>query len=152
VHTTVDRFMYHVHAVSTVLSYASYVCTEKEKEKEIALPSHVCSEGPAAICSFVVPHCLSFTVVPCSLLFLVPHCSLFPIIHHPSWSLLSAPPYLSMRSSSQAGWWCCVMWHWWWSSLDRKRPLPPCEQRLAAAAQGVCDSVGGQYCSQDAKT
>jgi hypothetical protein len=37
-----------------------------------------------------------------------------------------------------------VTWDWQWSSLDRKGLLPPCEQRLAAAAQGcIVQWVGG---------
>ena len=131
----------------------------------------------AAVHSFVVPCCLSFTVICHSLLFVAPHhcllpiigcssslavsrcwsfpifgrslplaipfpiicpscCWSFPLICYPSSLLLSAPPYLPTSSGSQARWGCCVTWDWWWSSLDREGPLPPCEQRLAAAAQG----------------
>lgn len=95
----------------------------KRKRKEIAPPSHICSEGGVLlpfICHsllFVVPHCSLFPVVCCSPSFIIPCHLLFPVVCHslplvicivcylftvvccsPSWSSLSAPPYLPMSS------------------------------------------------------
>ena len=91
----------------------------------------------------VVPRRWSFPVfghsLPLAIPFSIIRCSrhwLFPLICYPSSLLSSAPPYLPTSSGLQAGWGCCVMWDWRWSSLDREGPLPPCEQRLAATAQG----------------
>jgi hypothetical protein len=96
----------------------------------LVIPHHWSFPAVGRSLPIVIPHHCSFPVVHCS------HRWSFPLICHPSLSSSSAPPYLPMSSGSQAGWGCCVTWDWQWSSLDRKGPLPPCEQRLTAAAQG----------------